>query len=378
MENNDFIIDNIPEYLKSSIKEYINMDINLDRYQISKSLTFSLNRKLLGDKKDISQIYDWIISDFDKKTNYITEIEKKINDFNSSSYNNFTYFIDPQKIAIIVLFKQILFIDELVQNIQKYIKLDYNLVFIYAYLISKLYDTPEISTSYIFIINKKLSNSTTTDYSNKSEFNVLLEKKNLDKIFLIINLVNDSDTKYTEFLNKINQQFLKKYKDEYSIIDESDSLKEIKNKYKLSGGTVDFNKIENDFFKEKQALILLKRDIDISKLLNLDNFEKIFFNGISLELWFGYNLFLYKRFNFDLKQYIDKINQFIESNNIELSYKLNLNFMNDVDIPEVGFIPTHSNNIIGGNFTNHKQDNYKFKYLKYKNKYLNLKKSSLK
>ena len=109
MENNDFIIDNIPEYLKSSIKEYINMDINLDRYQISKSLTFSLNRKLLGDKKDISQIYDWIISDFDKKTNYITEIEKKINDFNSSSYNNFTYFIDPQKIAIIVLFKQILY-----------------------------------------------------------------------------------------------------------------------------------------------------------------------------------------------------------------------------------------------------------------------------
>jgi hypothetical protein len=375
MENNDFAVDNIPEYLKLSINELINMEINLDRFQISKSLTNSLNRELLGDKKEISQIYDWIISDFDKKSEYIKDVETKINDFNSSSDNNFKYYIDPEKITLIVLYKQILYIDDIIKNIQKYIKFDYNLVFVYAYLISKLYDIPEISSNYIFIINKKLSNpSVITDYPNKSEFTVLLEKKNLDKIFLIINLVNECDIKYTEFLNKINQQIIKKYKEEYSTIDESDSVKQ---KYKLTGGSDNLSQTGINFFREKQALILLKRDIDISKLLLPENFMKLFDpNNISIELWFAYNLFLYKRFNFDLNKYVNEINKLIESNKIDTAYKLNLNFMNDIDYPEVGFVTIDINkNLTGGKLFSSTQQNYKIKYLKYKNKYLNLKKT---
>jgi len=67
----DFSIDNIPTYLKNTKEKLINMDISLDRYEISKYLTISLNRLLMDNKTELIDIYDSMVHNFD-------DIENKI------------------------------------------------------------------------------------------------------------------------------------------------------------------------------------------------------------------------------------------------------------------------------------------------------------
>ena len=98
-----------------------------------------------------------------------------------------------------------------------------------------------------------------------------------------------------------------------------------------------------------------KRDIVIANLYNSDNLNLILTDNISIELWFGYNLYVYKRFNFNFGEYQNKVNEIVKSTGLDELYILRLDYFNDIDAPYAGMLVTNSTNMIGGfDFTNDK------------------------
>lgn len=364
----DLQVDSIPTFLKNNKEKLINMDLSLDRYEISKSLTISLNRILIGNKTKLEDIYDYVMNNFEETSKKIKTIEDKINDFNSEQ--KFEYFVDPEKILYIVFFKQIIYIKKLITEIYNYIESNINLVYIYSYLISRLYNEPNnISSNYIFIINKMLSN--TSILSNYDErIKKFISPEIIEKIFLIIKIIFSSDCDFIKLLTDLENKKMDEYKKNNSI-DYSGSYKkkelELNIKTTIIGGNI--SDIENNFQKTRDFLFIQKRKINISVLYSSDNFNLIFKNGISIELWFGYNLFIYKRFDYNFDEYQTKINEILKSKGYAQIYLLGLDYLKDINTPDAGILP-----IIGGSNYMDKHINYYTKYIKYKNKFLKLKK----
>lgn len=362
----EFTIDNISKYLSESKNLLINMNLGLDSHEISKSLTSSLNRSLMGSKTKLSEIYDSIANNFDDISNKIKIIEDKIKEFNNQEKTG--YFVDSDNILFLVFYKQFIHIQKLILEINNAINSNINLVFINFYLISKLYDEPDkISSNYIFIL-QKLTNSPNFENQYGSRLKEFLNSNNLDKIFNIIKIIYISDADFSKLINDLNKEKIEEYK-KNNIIDYSDSYKESQNDFKnITGGNTEsdiFYKIEDKYNKKKQYIILQKRNIEINNLLNIDNLNLILNEPISIELWYGYNLFIYKRFNYDFKDYQTKVNEIIKQKQYDDIYLLNLDYLNDLDVPEAGILLP---SMIGG-YNNH----YYTKYLKYKNKYIHLK-----
>ena len=367
----DFSIDTIPIYLKDTKEKLINMGIPLDRYEISKSLTISLNRMLMGDKTELINVYDSMMKNFDEIGNKIKSIEEKIEKFNSEQ--KFEYFIDPEKILYIVFFKQIVYVKTLITDIQDYINSNINLVFIYSYLISKLYNEPnKVSSNYIFILNKIIAD--TTFLSNYDEkLKKLIAPEIIDKIFTIIKIIYNADIDFIKLLEEFENKKLEEYKKNNSI-DYSDSYKEIEKEAKnIKGGMVDIYNIEDNFQKTRNFMFVQKRIINIQELYNQDTLDIIFQNGISIELWFGYNLFIYKRFEFNFDEYQSNVNGIVKAKGLEQNYLLSLNYLNDINAPDAGILPMTGGNTHTLNKSNSLNINYYSKYIKYKNKYLKLK-----
>lgn len=367
----DFSIDTIPIYLKDTKEKLINMGIPLDRYEISKSLTISLNRMLMGDKTELINVYDSMMKNFDEIGNKIKSIEEKIEKFNSEQ--KFEYFIDPEKILYIVFFKQIVYVKTLITDIQDYINSNINLVFIYSYLISKLYNEPnKVSSNYIFILNKIITD--TTFLSNYDEkLKKLIAPEIIDKIFTIIKIIYNADIDFIKLLEEFENKKLEEYKKNNSI-DYSDSYKEIEKEAKnIKGGMVDIYNIEDNFQKTRNFMFVQKRIINIQELYNPDTLDIIFQNGISIELWFGYNLFIYKRFEFNFDEYQSNVNGIVKAKGLEQNYLLSLNYLNDINAPDAGILPMTGGNTHTLNKSNSLNINYYSKYIKYKNKYLKLK-----
>lgn len=367
----DFSIDTIPIYLKDTKEKLINMGIPLDRYEISKSLTISLNRMLMGDKTELINVYDSMMKNFDEIGNKIKSIEEKIEKFNSEQ--KFEYFIDPEKILYIVFFKQIVYVKTLITDIQDYINSNINLVFIYSYLISKLYNEPnKVSSNYIFILNKIIADTTfLSNYDDKLK--KLIAPEIIDKIFTIIKIIYNADIDFIKLLEEFENKKLEEYKKNNSI-DYSDSYKEIEKEAKnIKGGMVDIYNIEDNFQKTRNFMFVQKRIINIQELYNPDTLDIIFQNGISIELWFGYNLFIYKRFEFNFDEYQSNVNGIIKAKGLEQNYLLSLNYLNDINAPDAGILPMTGGNTTTLNKLNSLNINYYSKYIKYKNKYLKLK-----
>lgn len=365
-DTKEFKLDSIPTYLKDNKDKLINMGLPLDRYEISKSLTISLNRMIMGNKTKLIDVYDLMTNNFEDISKKIKLIEEKIKYFNSQQ--KYEYFIDPEKILFIVFYKQIVYIKKLINDIYDYLNSNINLVFIYSYLISKLYNEPStISSNYIFII-KKIIQDTSFLSNYDDNLKKLLSPEIIDKIFDIIKIIYNSDEDFIKLFNELENKKMEEYKKNNSI-DYSDSYKEIEKEAKniKGGGNINIYDIENNFQKTRDFMFVQKRKINIEQLYNVDNFNLIFQNGISIQLWFGYNLFIYKRFDFNFEEYQTKINELLKSKGYQQIYLLNLNYLNDIDTPDAGIIP-----IIGGSYTTN--DKYYIKYIKYKNKYLKLKK----
>ena len=469
-ESIQFSYDKISEYLNVNKKKLVEMNLNLDTHQISVELTNSLNRCLLGNKAFLSDVYYDMVKDFDTEGNNVKIIQNQINIFNSDKENKFKYFVDPEEILYIVFYKQILYIDNLIHNVNSYIKSGINLVFIYAYLISKLYDEPNnVTSNYVFILGEKFKKNS----ENKTNIN---EKDNedkkledffspvvIDKVYSIIKIIYSSDPTFEKLISNIHRMKIEEYK-KNNTIDISESIKEIElrgknihifdidskvKKYKdkitdvsktinrdkiindennMLGGNpdnndilklsnqdednklggklnnkdnvnenivVDVNKdnknnvienvdensdvniinIENNFRKIKELILIQQREINIGNLYSDENIEIIFKDSISIEVWFGYNLFVHKRFIYNFADYSKIINEYISKNKIPEIYKLSSDKLDDINIPYVNnnYVDINhieiNQNLLGGTDGNY----YKIKYLKYKSKYHYLK-----
>lgn len=378
----EFSIENIDKFLNENKNILVNMNLSLDSHEISKSLTGSLNRSLMGNKTKLSEVYDYISNNFDEISSKVKTIEDKIKEFNNQQKSG--YFIDPDNILLLVFFKQFVYIKKLILEISAAISTHINLIFIYTYLISKLYDQPHITSNYIFIIQKMIKEENfdrdycgvfknfDKDYCN--EFKNFIGENNINKINFIIQNIYQSDTSFEKLVEELKNKKIEEYI-KINIVDHSDSEEKIKSEYKnIKGGESDSDKfynIEQKYIIEKNYILVTKRDIDISILYTEDFLNFILKDSISVELWFGYNLFIYKRFNFNFNDYQTKINEFIK-NKLDNIYLLNVDYLKDLDVPDAGILLP---SMIGG-FDN-KNKYYRDKYLKYKNKYLALKKNFL-
>lgn len=377
IEFTDFQLDSIPTFLKANKEKIINMDLTLDRYEVSKSLTISLNRMLMGDKTKLSDIYNSMINNFEDTKIKIKLIEDKIKYFNSEQ--KFEYFVDGEKILYLVFYKQIQEVRKIIRDIHDYLESNINLVFIYSYLISKLYiNKPnDIVVNYIFIINKIIQ-----DISSKSIYDEELKKflnpQIIDKIFIIIQIIYNADIDFIKLLSDLDNEKINAYKKRNSI-DYSNTYKELEKEVKsMKGGDINISDIEIKFQKKKDYILMQKRKIDINILTDNNNLNMILQNCISIELWFGYNLFIYKRFEFNFEEYKTKINKLLDSKEFEPIYHLGLNFINDIDAPDAGILlmtDTNTLPIVGGYRLYKDTNNYYTKYIKYKHKYIQFKKN---
>jgi len=188
----------------------------------------------------------------------------------------------------------------------------------------------------------------------------------IDKILSMIKIIFYADIDFVKLLEELENKKMEEYKK-----NNSDSYKEIEQEAKnINGGMVYIYKIENIFQKTRNFMLVQKRKINIQELYNPNNLKTIFQNGISIELWFGYNLFIYKRFEFNFDEYQSNVNGLVKAKGLEQNYLLSLNYLNDIDTPDAGILP-----ITGGSISifNKSNKNYYLKYIKYKNKYLKLK-----
>ena len=245
----EFSIDNIPKYLNDNKNKLIKMNLSLDRYEISKSLTISLNRSLMGTKTKLSDVYDLMINNFEDVSAKVNNIEQKIKEFNLEQ--KYSYFVDPEDVLFLVFFKQILYIQNLISDIHMYINSNINLVFIYSFLISKLYNDPEkVSSNYVFIIEKIINNHnfiSNFDDRLKEFFN----NKTIDKIFLIIKIIYDSDHDFGKLLIDIHNEKMEEFK-KNNATDISDSYKEIEQEAKnIKGGSINIYELEQKYEKKK-------------------------------------------------------------------------------------------------------------------------------
>jgi hypothetical protein len=397
-EFTEFTIDNISKYLNYNKQLLIGMNLSLDSHEISKSLTSSLNRFLIGNKTKISDLYDSLLNNFEEITNKQTIIENQIKQFNTEQ--KFNYFIDIDNIIILVFYKQFIYIKKLILQIENAIKSNINLVFINFFLISKLYDEPEkVSSNYIYILRKMLENSKSNyDISNEhsSRLKDFLNINSLDIISNIINVIFKLDVDFQKIIDELKNEKIEEYK-KINIVEYSDSYKEIESEFKnefknepsnKSEGNDKpqdppieiFNKIEKKYEKKKNYILLQKRNIQIESLLNADNIDLILNSSTTIELWHSFNLFIYKRFNFDFNIYSGKINDLINQKQFDLIYLINLDFINDLDIPDASLTLPGSliPSIFGGSLLdstniNNETDSYYSKYIKYKQKYIKLK-----
>jgi len=397
----EFSIEHIPEYLKNNKTQFISTNLNLDRHEISKFLTSSLNRYLIGDKKTLEEVYGAMVSiDFQELTKKVESIQKQILEFNNSENNE--YIVDPEEILYLRFYKQIVFVQDLITNVNNYINSNMNLVVIFAFVISKLYNEPKNSSNFIFnlkenIKKKFVSSTNTTDNIDSVKLETIFNETNLDIIYKIILLINNSDSEFNQKLLDFKNEKINYFKKKNGVetIKQLESIKskdgetkdgETKDKSKEKTEVkpvtppVDLNlgilELEAKFEKEIEQLLIKKRAIKIDELIKAENLEFILIPEINILLWSGYNLFLYKRFNFDFNAFSNKINEILKSKypditnlNTETKLLLKLDFLEDLEIPDAGLLQVA--NLVGG------QENYLIKYLKYKNKYLSLKNKQL-
>lgn len=165
---------------------------------------------LMGNKTKLADIYDMMTNNFDKLENKIKLIENKISNFNSEQ--KFEYFIDIEKIMYVVFFKQIVYIKKIINDVYNYINSNINLVFVYSYLISKLYNELEtITSNYIFILNKIID-----DVSFLSNYDDRLKKflahDIINKIYTIIKIIFNVDGDFIKLIEELENKKMDEYK----------------------------------------------------------------------------------------------------------------------------------------------------------------------
>jgi hypothetical protein len=379
-------INEIPEFLEKVKNHYLNLSLNLDRHEISRLITKTLNVALLGYITTEQQIYDKIMNSYDEVKGKIKIIIEKIREFNRK--NNNEYWVDLDKIVYILWFKEIKYVRNLLVDIKQNLDYQLNIVHINSYLIDKLYNEPKYTKYYIKILSMIIQQDS-EKYLITDKLKNFFTVDKINKIYEIIRLIFSCDADFIKFLENNKKNKLDKEK-ENNEIEKNDNFNDIE-------------LFEKNFNKEKKELLLSikKRKLNIDNLFKTERQRDVnYFNKFNYEVfkqnnsnegeniptindiisnldndsWNAFNLFLYKKFDIDKNSYMQKINE-ISGQSLD---PLVIDYFNDLEVPfkvDLGITTNESEHkhkygtmLEGGN------RNYLKKYLKYKQKYLELKK----
>lgn len=389
-----FSIDIIDTYLLNTKNMLIKMNILLDTYEINKCLANSLNRALLKNDVDIDSIYTRMTSNWEEVKNSIPLIEEKIRNFNN--LQKYEYYVDMEDVFYLVFYKQIEYVKKILMETILYLNSNVNLIFIYTFLIQAFYDEPIVfSKNYIFILSKLVN---TSDYNNLETVRDFFAEAKIKKLGFVLNLVYEADGQFNNLIENIRTDkinFIKidiripidKNYNNFNCINKGENFEEEKydseNIAKLKMGTAkkiekkdtidtifnqtrDIEIIEKEFSRLKCNMLFEKRDITIEKIY--EGLQYLLTDGgiIIRELWLGVMLFLYKKYTFNFDEFQKQVTQLLKTNNYTNDYIPSTDTFKDLDLPDSIYVANQS----GGN-----KDTYFNKYLKYKGKYLKLKKS---
>jgi hypothetical protein len=356
IQNSDFRINNISNYLIDYKKILLSLGI-LDKNELNKNLTNSLNNLLLP-QKTFEEKYKEIISKMKEVETNIVEIKKQIEEFNNKQA--YVSFIDINDILYITYFDEISFVDRTIIKIKNYMDKDINLNYLYCYIINKFYDElTDSNKNYLFILEHRIN-----DIIIKSD-KTIIEQKILDffsinKIKIlkdIIKLIFDYDENYKNIIKKFNNdkfEFLKQIYSDNNILGDTKEILDFK----------PYFDIKNKFIEEKKIFLKKKREIILEEPALQIFYNKLFTEQIviTIEIWFGFILFITKHFTV----VIDKLMNFFNKK-LKPEFKINKDIFNDLETPMAKYVWILDK--IGGNI------NFYKKYLKYKNKYLLAKKN---
>jgi hypothetical protein len=355
-------IDEIPEFLDTVKNHYLNLRLNLDRNEISRLITKTLNVALLGYITQENEIFDLFMGSYEDIKKKVKIIIKKIREFNKKC--KFEYWVDLDKIVYILWFKEIKFVRNIIVDISQNLEYQLNIVHINSYLIDKLYNDPKYTKYYVKILIMLIEKDNGTFLSNDKLKNFFSTDK-IYKMYDMIKAVLYCDSDLMDFIEKCKNIKLEKEKEnnDQNRIDNFNDIEEI----------------ENQFRREKKKLLTSpeKRNLNIDTLFkenqkNNKDEEISSIKDIIVDLdddtWNAFNLFIYKKFNFDIVRYIEQTNKIIQ----EPLSKLRLDYFDDLEVPFTVRINPGQNDdqgtiLQGGNSI------YLKKYLKYKEKYLKLK-----
>ncbi len=388
-------IEEIPEFLEIVKERYKNLKLNLDRHEISILLTKTLNVALLGEITTEEQIFNKFMDEYDIVKGKVNIIIEKIREFNNK--NAYEYFVDLEKIVFILWFKEIKFVKNLIIDISNNLENQLNIVHINSYLIDNLYNDPRYTKYYIKILLMIIENEKYKEIFLKSDkLRNFFSIDKINKIYDMIRLILSCDNVFIDFIQKYKEEKLIKEKENNTT---DKNLKEFK-------GFNNIEELEIQFHRNKKMLLVdankKKRDLNVNDFLSKDKKDDNFFNKYissffkknhkhsneehiknvddiiySLtgenddDIWSGFIFFIYKKFNITKDNFVEEINKKLMNNN-KLSL-LEKDFFDDLNINfsiRLNPDPDGDRGIIlkGGNYIFYK------KYLKYKEKYLNLKK----
>lgn len=370
IKDNQFNIDNIVTYLVNIKNVLIKMNIKLDSQEINKFLADSLNNSLFEGKYNKDTAYNELEAKWD--TINLEPIENQIRTFNQQQ--NYEYYVNLEDVVYLVFYKQIKYTKEIIQEVIQYLIFGVNPIYIYTFIIQSFYDDPVVVNSYIYFIGK------IRDTLNEQKINVFLDRVIVEKLEKILNIIYSNDTNFNKLIVDILSdriKFIKEgiivttlsYPNNYNCKEKEIKKGIISTKPKRpesENENKDIEVLEKHFYKLKCQLLFEKRQLELNdnfyeKLENLLLTEPI----INLELWLGFILFLYKKFEFKYDEFKTKVDSIIDAKDDTFkNYKPKLDYYDDLNVPEYNYDNKQQK---GGT------DIYFNKYLKYKSKYLKLK-----
>jgi hypothetical protein len=370
IETNNFSIDSINLYLVNIKNILIQMNIKLDSQEINKFLALSLNNSLFisidtNYKKEES--FNILYDKWDDITKNIQMIEEQIRNFNKDQH--YEYYVNIEDVIYLRFYKQIKYVNQIINEIIQYLSFGVNPVYIYTFIIQSFYDEKSLTENYMTFV------SGIRNKINNEQIKRFLSDDILNKLGQILYIIYNYDTEFkdlikTIFNNRID--FIKigiitstlSYPNNYNCQDKEKSDKDsfIKSKTEKLHSR-DIEELEKNFYKLKCEMLFKKRTILLDD--NFYNDIQTLFNDtiINCELWNGFILFLYKKFEFDYPEFIKKIHQLIQSFSVDDKYVPKLDYFQDLNIPKYEYEKKQK----GGN------NIYFIKYIKYKTKYMKLK-----
>lgn len=370
IKTNEFSINTINPYLVNIKNILIKMNIKLDSQEINKFLALSLNNSLFvtidnAYKKEES--FNILYENWDKVIETIPIIETQIRTFNKEQH--YEYFVNIEDVMYLVFYKQIKYVREIINEIIQYLNFSVNPVYIYTFIIQSFYDEKSFTENYItFLIDirKKI---------NDPKINNFLDDDILSKLSKILYIIYEYDTEFEDLMKNIftdRIEFIKKgiitstlsYPNNYNCQEKEKSDTEIVIKARTDKTHKrNIEELETHFYKLKCEMLFKKRPFLLDGKFNNDLQTLLNEPVINRELWLGFILFLYKKFDFNYSELEKQITDLVNSHGLNLNYIPNLDYFDDLNVPKYEYI----NGQKGGNNT------YFEKYLKYKTKYLKLK-----